>query len=192
MTLSDIDALRVRAQEHDAAFQMDEETFRAFYERTAHGLSAYLARMTGDRQLAADLLQETYYRLLRSRTPLDSEVHRRNYLFRIATNLVRDGYRRRDPAHVSLDDERCEEIAGETGIAERVERRRDLHRAMAALRPLDRTMLWLAYAQGSTHEEIAAILGLRTGSLKPLLFRARQRLARLLRTGTDVERERTR
>jgi RNA polymerase sigma-70 factor (ECF subfamily) len=41
-------------------------------------------------------------------------------------------------------------------------------------------MLWLAYAQGSSHEEIAGILGLRPGSIKLMLFRARRRLAALL------------
>jgi len=42
-------------------------------------------------------------------------------------------------------------------------------------------MLWLAYAQGFSHEEIAGMLGLRTSSLKALLHRARQRLIALLR-----------
>jgi RNA polymerase sigma-70 factor (ECF subfamily) len=38
-------------------------------------------------------------------------------------------------------------------------------------------MLWLAYAHGSSHEEIAESLGLRRSSIKILLFRARRRLA---------------
>jgi RNA polymerase sigma-70 factor (ECF subfamily) len=41
-------------------------------------------------------------------------------------------------------------------------------------------MLWLAYAEGASHREIAEVLGLRPGSLKPMLFRARRRLAALL------------
>src|ERR1017187_5589570 len=77
-----------------ANFVMDEETFRAFYERTARGLWAYLARVTGDRQLADDLLQETFYRFLRAAATHDSEEHRRNSLYRIATNLARDVRRR--------------------------------------------------------------------------------------------------
>src|SRR5262252_9417291 len=77
-----------------AEFAMDEETFRAFYDRTARGLWAYLARVTGDRQLADDLLQETFYRFIRANSAHDSEAHRRNSLYRIATNLARDTRRR--------------------------------------------------------------------------------------------------
>jgi RNA polymerase sigma-70 factor (ECF subfamily) len=54
---------------------------------------------------------------------------------------------------------------------------------MTQLKPRERDLLWLAYAQGSSHEEIAASLGLKTGSIKGLLFRARRRLASLLGRG---------
>jgi RNA polymerase sigma-70 factor (ECF subfamily) len=51
---------------------------------------------------------------------------------------------------------------------------------MATLKPREREMLWLAYAQGSSHEEIAESLGVRKSSIKILLFRARRRLAAAL------------
>ena len=51
---------------------------------------------------------------------------------------------------------------------------------MARLTRRERDLLWLAYAQGSSHEEIATTLGLKTASIKSLLFRARRRLASLL------------
>ena len=56
-------------------------------------------------------------------------------------------------------------------------KRIDLARAMDRLKPRERSLLWLAYAQGWSHEEIASSLGLKTGSLKALLFLARRRLA---------------
>ena len=42
-------------------------------------------------------------------------------------------------------------------------------------------LLWLAYAQGESHRDIADTLGLKTGSIKLLLFRARRKLADVLR-----------
>jgi RNA polymerase sigma-70 factor (ECF subfamily) len=179
LTLSDIELLRAQASESDVALEMDEEAFRAFYDRTARILRAYLSRVTGDSQLADDLLQETYYRFLRARSDYESEAHRRNSLFRIASNLVRDNYRRRRgaPSVVAANEATLADPAG----GARTERGTDLRRALLRLRPRDRELLWLAYAQGSSHREIADSLGLKTGSIKLLLFRARRRLADLLR-----------
>jgi RNA polymerase sigma-70 factor, ECF subfamily len=94
LTFTDVE--RLDAAEASETFQMDEETFRGFYDRTARSVWAYLSRLTGDRQLADDLLQETYYRFLRTDRAFASDAHRRNYLFRIATNLVRDAAQARD------------------------------------------------------------------------------------------------
>ncbi len=159
---------------------MDEETFRAFYDRTARGLWAYLARVAGDRQLADDLLQETFYRFLRAGAAYENETHRRNSLYRIATNLARDARRRslvRGLASVAGDE--IERVpSGRNGAA--TEGITDCTEAMSHLNPRERAMLWLAYAEGASHREIANALGLRTASLKPLLFRARKKLAALL------------
>ena len=163
-----------------AGFMMDEDTFRAFYDRTARGLWAYLARLTGDRQLVEDLLQETFYRFLRAAAPYDNETHRRNSLYRIATNLARDVRRRSmaRAASVPVGDD-IERVPSRQG-AGATERMADFNRAMSRLKPRERAMLWLAYAEGASHREIADVLGLRPTSLKPLLFRARRKLAELL------------
>ena len=65
------------------------------------------------------------------------------------------------------------------------ERRTDFTRAMSHLKPRERAMLWLAYAEGASHREIADVLGLRPASLKPMLFRARRKLAALLGRAPD-------
>ena len=167
--------------EAERTFQMTEEAFRIFYDQTARPVWIYLARTTGDDRLADDLLQETFYRFLRTRSTFESDDHRRYYLFRIATNLVRD--HRRRPRN---DDARMNEategraVDEAANVGDRAVQRIDLSRAMEQLKPRERSLLWLAYAQGFSHEEIAGLLGLKTASLKALLYRARQRLITLL------------
>jgi RNA polymerase sigma-70 factor, ECF subfamily len=172
-------------EEPCAGFVMDESEFRAFYDRTARGLWAYLARITGDRQQADDLLQETFYRFLRASQPYENEAHRRHSLYRIATNLARDA-RRRSLARVPAALAGHEIEAAPSGQdAAAADRGADLTRAMQQLKPRERAMLWLAYGEGASHAEIADTLGLRPGSLKPLLFRARRKLAALLGREAD-------
>jgi len=178
-TFTNVERLEAAARELDAPFEMTEDAFRAFYDRTARPLWAYVARITGDKQAADDLLQECYYRFLRAKVAIDDEAHRRNYLFRIATNVARDRHRRRSPSP---------EIAGpleeshgaDPSFGQRAEQATDLHRALTRLKRRERELLWLAYAQGSSHQEIGLTLGLKTGSIKPLLFRARKKLAAML------------
>ncbi len=163
-----------------AELVMDEDAFRAFYDRTSRGVWAYLARVTSDRQLADDLLQETYYRFLRAKAAHNNEAHRRNSLYKIATNLARDARRRRRTEPADNGDPPIIEIAAPAGREENTGHLTDLDRAMERLQPRERAMLWLAYAEGASHNEIAATMGMKPGSLKTLLFRARRRLASLL------------
>ena len=189
IALTDIERLGA-FEEAERTFQMTEEAFRAFYEQTSRPVWVYLARMTGDPRLADDLLQETYYRFLRVKAVFEGDDHRRHYLFRIATNLVHD--HRRRPRVESADVTAILEtppppVRGQDA-GERAAVRIDLQRAMQQLKPRERSLLWLAYAQGCSHQEIAAALGLRTSSLKALLFRARQRLLRILNEPGPEER----
>lgn len=182
LTISDIE--RLRAQEGaEAVFEMDEDTFRALYDRTSRALWAYLSRLTGSPDTADDLLQETYYRFLRAQGRHENEAHRRNSLFKIATNLARDGWRRGSHAHtVPLADGTRGELPASVDVAGDTERRADLSRAMQQLTPRERAMLWLAYAHGSSHRDIASTVGVKTGSVKLLLFRARRKLALVMRS----------
>jgi RNA polymerase sigma-70 factor (ECF subfamily) len=185
-TLSDVERLRAKVDAGDAVFEMDDAVFRAFYDRTARPLWAYLARITGRAEVADDLLQETYYRFLRARTNYENDAHRRNSLFRIATNLAHDSRRRGVRARlVAIADE---ELIAAGDIAAETERRADLAMAMSHLRPRERAMLWLAYAHGSTHRDIASIVGVKAASVRLLLFRARHKLAALIHGGNTRQR----
>ena len=182
ITLTDMERLGA-FDEAERTFQMTEEAFRTFYELTARPVRVYLARMTGDDRLADDLLQETYYRFLRANQTFDNDDHRRNYLFRIATNLVHDQRRKPFLEVPATAVPEVPDAAAVAQAAERAARRLDLHRAMANLKPRERSMLWLAYVQGWSHEEIASAIGVKTASLKAMLHRARQSLLRALTTG---------
>jgi RNA polymerase sigma-70 factor (ECF subfamily) len=192
LTLSEIERLGDAADTIDVTFEMDEDAFRAFYDRTARSVWAYLSRTTGDSRLADDLLQEAYYRFLRAGVTFDNESHRRHYLFRIAVNLVHDHRRlpRFDRLPAAEEPNHPRSQSGDQA-ADRAAAHIDLGRALARLTPRERDLLWLAYAQGSSHEEIASSLGLKTASIKSLLFRARRRLASLLGRGARPGQERT-
>jgi RNA polymerase sigma-70 factor (ECF subfamily) len=159
---------------------MDEADFETFYRATADRLRAYLYRACDERRIVDDLLQEAYYRFLRSKfTGLgaDAAEERTRYLFRIATNLLRDHWQAAKTSRAAPEDAGSSPPpAGDTAAA-----RLDLHAALATLKAADREMLWLAYAEGYSHAEIAEVLAVKAASVRVLLFRARSRLVELLR-----------
>ena len=164
---------------------MDNEAFAAFYERSARPLWAYLARVSFDPALADDLMQESFVRFLCADAPTDGDVEARRYLFRIASNLLRDHWRR--PVAASIEDmPEMAFAAPDTTISR--EAQALLAPALASLRPRERQMLWLAHAEGYSHREIAEIMGLGSTSIRLLLFRARRKIAALLRKPTQVKR----
>jgi RNA polymerase sigma-70 factor, ECF subfamily len=162
-------------------FQMDEQAFRAFYDTTARSLWSYLYRTSGNATLADDLMQESYYRFLRVRFSEPNQEYMRNYLFRIATNLLRDHWRH-SKVEPPAPAERSHEIGArlsKDSACTAVES--DVMRTMKELKPRERQLLWLAYVEGSSHREIAQAAGLREQSVRGLLFRARASLAKLLK-----------
>jgi RNA polymerase sigma-70 factor (ECF subfamily) len=159
---------------------MDEQTFRAFYEKTARPLWSFLCRISGSSALADDLVQESYYRFLRADLKSQDEAYQRNYLFRIAINLARDHWRRL-PRHERLEGLVPEQAQADDRTAERVQQRSDLGRVLARLKPRERELLWLAYVEGFSHKEIAGVVGVRAKSIRLLLFRARRKLLGFLR-----------
>jgi RNA polymerase sigma-70 factor, ECF subfamily len=161
---------------------MDNDAFAAFYERSARPLWAYLVRVSADPALAEDLMQESYVRFLcASGAPSlagDGESAARLYLFRIATNLLRDYWRRPRPASI---EEIPEEFFAAHGSVEQSDSQILLGPALRRMKPRERQLLWLAHAEGYSHREIAEVTGLASASIRLLLFRARRKIAALLR-----------
>ena len=164
---------------------MDREAFAGFYQRSSPGLRAYLVRVSRNWALAEDLLQESYLRFLCSTRPEGGEVNYRRYLYRIATNLLRDHWRR--PGVSCLEDV-PEQFLAIPDSSNQVDLQAALDPAMAQMRPRDRQLLWLAHAEGYSHREIAEITGLGIASIRLLLFRARRKMARLLRHEMTTDR----
>jgi len=155
---------------------MSESEFRVLYERTSRSLVLYLDRLTGNRALAEDLMQESYLRLLRAGVPDMDQAQLKNYLYKTATNLARDHFRSKASHAAPL------EAAGDIAVrAAPGAAALDVHKVLGQVAERDRSLLWLAYVEGSSHREIAAITGLKEDSIRPMLFRARQRVAELLR-----------
>jgi RNA polymerase sigma-70 factor (ECF subfamily) len=185
MTFSEAHQLEQLQERAAETLHMEERTFHTLYERTARPLWSYVHRVSGDASLADDIVQEAYYRILRARLPEMNQDYMKNYLFRIATNLLRDYWRKAknepcaapaktgenaDPALLSLN-------SAEAAI----QAHSDLESVLGEMKPGERQMLWLAYVEGSSHREIAQIAGIKEQSIRPLLFRARRKLVSLLR-----------
>jgi RNA polymerase sigma-70 factor (ECF subfamily) len=154
---------------------MDESRFDAFYRANARSLWSYIYRLTGNPATADDLLQKSFFRFLRANPQAASDDHLRRYLFRTATNLAFDHFR-------ETKRERGREVvlAGE-GAHDSADLRHDMMRVFAELKPRERALLWLAHVEEQEHDDIAEALGLKSKSIRVLLFRARKRLADLLK-----------
>jgi RNA polymerase sigma-70 factor (ECF subfamily) len=154
---------------------MDQASFQVFYEKTAPALRAYAIRSCGSVDVADDIVQDAFLRFLLS-APIASlsEAQMRGYLYRTVETLIVDRWRR-------LQRER-ERTPAPQGFTEIPEENPELANAFSQLDPKQRSLLWLAYVEDFDHREIAAVAGVKVTSVKVLLFRARQKLAALMKT----------
>jgi RNA polymerase sigma-70 factor (ECF subfamily) len=155
--------------------RLDERAFAACYQQHSRALWSYLYRVTGTASDADDLVQEAFCRLLQADVGGLGDGELRRYVFRIGSNLLADRWRRATQEASWLD-----RLRGTIEVHVDPEYDDRLSREFAALKPRERALLWLAYVEGESHEEIAAALGLSRGSIKVLLSRARGRLRDLL------------
>jgi RNA polymerase sigma-70 factor, ECF subfamily len=170
--------------EHAAAATatvLSELAFQRLYDANATSIHSYLLAVSARRDVADDLLQETFCRLLlhpKTTAHLDT-LELRRYLFRIATNLLRDRYRSGDATPFADPPEPTTHPSPDSSLANTL----DIRSMLQHLKPRERELLWLAYVEGMDHAEISAATGLNRLSVRTLLFRARNKAKQFLTPG---------
>ena len=148
----------------------DDEGFEAFYAAHHAGVWAYLLRLGATHAMASDLTQDAFVRWLERDAWAPKDVGARAYLYRIAQNLYVDQCRRQR-RETAWDD------GQESAAADDAEPFPT--KIWARLPQRQRQLLWLAYAEGFSHGEIAAITGLAADGIRVLLSRARAKFQQL-------------
>jgi RNA polymerase sigma-70 factor, ECF subfamily len=153
------------------------DTYSQFYSENKDRLYAYLLRMTGETQLAVDLVQESFVRYLGRYGSQDGGI--RSLLFTIARNAALDAIRQRKSVNDEVD--ACEDPGNNP--EQQVIHRQALERMLAAigqLVPKDREMISLVATADLTYYEIASILNISEANVKVRVHRARTKLRAIL------------
>ena len=163
---------------------LTESEFQDLYRLHSRALWGYLYRITGHAADADDLLQDSFCRLLAAPLATREDQALRAYLFRIASNIAIDHWRRTGRAgrQQPLDPAGDSSAQPATpGHAETAALRLDMSRTLRDLKPQERVLLWMAHVEGNRHGDIAAALGVKAASVPVMLHRARRKLAGLLK-----------
>jgi len=177
----------------EAHCQGDPKAFEEIVRRYGNGILGYLIRMTGNRQQAEDLFQETFKRVHeKSHTLRGAEF--KSWLFRIATNTALDGLRKKIRVGLrekSLTFVDCdgEKTAGPVTAdyshnpsveLEKAEQIEQVRQAIISLPDRQRATLVLAYYQQLSYSQVASALGCSVGTVKTQMYRALRTLAQKL------------
>jgi len=188
LNLPDADVVALAQQGRDSAFR---ELIRR-YERPVFSL---IYRMVRDRELAEDLAQDTFIKVLNHIDRYRPEFKLSSWLFKIANNVAIDHLRRRQLETVSIDgsphaqtadaiEATSFDVVGQQESAlDELEARElgtAIEQAIASLRPEYRSCIMLRHVDGRSYEEIAATLDLPLGTVKTYIHRARHELRRAL------------
>ena len=168
-----------------------EAAYRELVRRSERPVFSLIYRMVRNRELAEDLSQETFIKVLNALATYRPEYKFSSWVFKIANNAAIDHLRRRELDTLSLEGsphadtpEKLEATALQIG--EKAESALDavankelggeIERAIAKLRPEYRTCILLRHVEGRPYEEIAEILDLPLGTVKTYIHRARNEL----------------
>lgn len=169
-------ATRVEGSEPLTRRAMDEQAFEAFYRKTARLLWSRIYRLTGNAAKADDIAQKAYIQFVRTADASRSEPEQRAYLYKLATRIAVDEWRREERERAP----RWLPFAPARSAHDDTEMRSGVEKALGGLSVRDRAILWMAYVDGASHQEIADAVGVGAASVKVILFRARKRMAEAL------------
>ena len=187
-TIPDADVVRLAQQGREPAFR---ELVRR-YERPVFSL---VFRMVRDRELAEDLSQDAFIKVLNHIDRYSPEFKFSSWLFKIANNVAIDHLRRRRIDTISMDGSPNASTAAEVEAStldlganqesaldelEAKELGGSIEVAIGALRPEYRSCIMLRHVEGRSYEEIAATLDLPLGTVKTYIHRARHELRKAL------------
>jgi RNA polymerase sigma-70 factor (ECF subfamily) len=172
-----------------------EAAYRELIRRYQRPVFSLIYRMVRDRELAEDLAQETFVKVLNAIDRYRPEFKFSSWVFKIANNSAIDHLRKKDLDTLSLEGgpdattaDRLEATAlqiGDSGESplEELEARElgsAIETAIGHLRPEYRTCIILRHVEGRPYDEIAEILELPLGTVKTYIHRARAELRELL------------
>lgn len=166
----------------------DPDDFWSLVQPHDRALRALAYRLTRDRDLMDDVLQEAYLKAFRALPSLRGSEALGSWLYRIVYNASMDQLRRRRQV-LPLDDvsDRPDPAPDPGEVAAG---RRDLAAALDALPPQMRAAVILVDAEGLSYEEAGAIIGVPKGTVASRLSRARDILRRSLGAHTEGANER--
>jgi RNA polymerase sigma-70 factor (ECF subfamily) len=167
----------------------DERAFAAFYDATASMVFGLLVRMLGDRTRAEEVTQEVYLQAWRSADRFDpARGSAWSWLSMLARSRAMDRGRSEVSYRRALDGLEVRPMEQPLGtspeppdaLAEMNERRAQVHQALAALPPEQRSLVEAAFLEGETHREIADRTGIPLGTVKSRIRSGLQGLERVL------------
>lgn len=154
-----------------------QDTFNSFYKNHSRIFWRYILKMCGgDDQMADDVFQESFYKFIRSEPFHMTESQQKSYLYKIATNQIIDMFRR-SKTESRYQSELLMEGKGDYDRMLSL----DMDKLFTLLKPIERTLLWLAHVEHYSHEEIARITGKSKGGIKVQLFRIRKKFGDILK-----------
>lgn len=150
------------------------ETLAELFERHHVALFNFFHRLTGDASASEDLVQDSFYRVLKYRRSYKPGTSFRTWMYQIARNVRNDRFRRR------RDEVDLEEAPVATVLpVDTVDGQQQVSRLRAALMQLPeekRELLLLSRFQGLKYDEIARLLQVEVGTVKVRVHRALQEL----------------